>query len=137
MHDTEEDMKNGGITGYASPTIILHRMKSCATAEGRTHNVRGWWQYYHLAQWRRPLDSLQGWLRRHMRKFFWLRWHNWRGRQKALSRLGIRSPQLRTAWSRRGAWRIAASPTLHMALDNARLCREGFLTPSDLAKENA
>jgi group II intron reverse transcriptase/maturase len=99
--------------------------------------VRGWWQYYHLAQWRRPLDALQGWLRRHMRKFFWLRWHNWRGRQKALSRLGIRSPQLRTAWSRRGAWRIAASPTLHMALDNARLCREGFLTPSDLAKENA
>lgn len=99
--------------------------------------VRGWWQYYQLAQWRRPIDALQGWMRRHMRKFFWLRWHNWRGRRKALSRLGIRFPQLKTAWSGRGAWRIAASPVLQMALNNARLCREGFLTPSDLAKETA
>jgi RNA-directed DNA polymerase len=99
--------------------------------------VRGWWQYYQLAQWRRPLDNLQGWLRRHMRKFFWLRWHNWRGRQKALRRLGVKFPQLKTAWSGRGAWRIAASPSLQMALNNAWLRREGFWTLSDLAKETA
>ena len=37
--------------------------------------IRGWWNYYQLAEWRQPLFALDGWLRRHMRKCFWLRWH--------------------------------------------------------------
>lgn len=95
--------------------------------------VRGWWNYYRLAEWRRPIFNLEGWIRRHIRKCFWLRWHDRKGRLNALRRLGLRGDHLKTASSSRGAWRIAASPSLHTALNNATLCRYGFLVPSDLA----
>ena len=99
--------------------------------------LRGWWNYYRLAEWRRPLWNLEGWIRRHMRKFFWLRRHHWKGRRNALRKLGIRNPQLKTAHSSRGAWRLAATPTLQMALSNAVLRRARLLVPSDLAKTPA
>jgi hypothetical protein len=96
--------------------------------------VRGWWNYYRLAEWRRPISDLEGWIRRHIRKCFWLRWHSAKGRLRALRRLGLRGPQLKVAHSSKGAWPIAASPSLHTALSNATLRRQGFLVPSDLAR---
>ena len=36
--------------------------------------VRGWWGYYRLAENRRPIFRLEGWIRRHIRTCFWLRW---------------------------------------------------------------
>lgn len=95
--------------------------------------VRGWWQYFCLAQERRPIFALEGWIRRHIRKCFWLRWHDWRGRHKALRRLGLEGPHLKVAHSSKGAWPIARSPSLQMALSNQRLRRAGFVLPSDLA----
>jgi RNA-directed DNA polymerase len=95
--------------------------------------IRGWWNYYQLAEWRRPLFALDGWLRRHMRKCFWLRWHSRKGRLHALRRLGLRGRLLQVAYSRRGAWRIARCPSLQTALSNATLRRYGFPVPSDLA----
>ena len=95
--------------------------------------VRGWWTYYGLAEDRRNVFGLEGWIRRHIRKCFWLRWHDWRGRKRALRRLGLRGRQLQVAHSSRGAWRIARSPSLQTALSNAVLRRYGFATPSDLA----
>ena len=38
--------------------------------------IRGWWGYYRLAEWRRPVGDLEGWIRRHIRKCFWTRWHS-------------------------------------------------------------
>ena len=94
--------------------------------------LRGWWNYFRLVQVRRPLKALSGWIRRHIRKCFWLRWHSAKGRYNALRRLGITGQLLKTAGSTRGAWRIAASGALQKALNNARLRRHGFLTPADL-----
>jgi len=96
--------------------------------------LRGWWNYYRLAEWRRPIFNLEGWVRRHIRKCFWLRWHNRKGRCNALRRLGLRGPLLKPASSRRGAWRMAKSPTLQTALRNATLRRYGLWVPSDLAR---
>lgn len=96
--------------------------------------LRGWWNYYRLAEDRRRIFRLEGWIRRHIRKCFWLRWHQRDGRRSALQRLGVRGRGLGVAYSRRGAWRLAASPTLNAALDNRTLRRYGFLLPSDLAR---
>ncbi|RPJ61525.1 MAG: hypothetical protein EHM23_06620 [Acidobacteria bacterium] len=96
--------------------------------------ARGWWNYYRLAEWRRPIFDLEGWIRRHIRKCFWQRWHSRKGRLRALRRLGLRGPQLKVASSSKGAWPIAASPSLHTALSNATLRRYGFLVPSDFAR---
>ena len=95
--------------------------------------VRGWWAYFHLAEERRNIFGLEGWIRRHIRKCFWQRWHDWRGREKKLEKLGLQGRRLGVAHSSKGAWRIAASPSLQQALNNGILRRFGFLVPSDLA----
>jgi len=95
--------------------------------------IQGWWNYYHLAQERRNVYGLEGWIRRHIRNCFWLRWHDVRGRLRALRRLGLKGRQLKVAHSSRGSWALAASPSLHTALSNTRLRTHGFLMPSDLA----
>jgi len=95
--------------------------------------VRGWWGYYRLAEERRNILALEGWIRRHIRCCFWQRWHDWRGRLRKLRRLGLSGRLLKVAHSSKGAWRIAASPSLQMALSNAVLRRHGFWMPSDLA----
>ena len=95
--------------------------------------VRGWWGYFQLAAVRKPVRELEKWVRRHIRKCFWLRWHSREGRLRNLRRLGLTRPALGVATSRRGAWRVAAQPELHMALSNSVLRRYGFLCPSDLA----
>ncbi len=95
--------------------------------------VRGWWAYYGLAEDRRNLFGLEGWIRRHIRACFWQRWDNWRGRLRKLRHLGLKGRQLKVAHSSKGAWRIAASPSLQTALGNAVLRRYGFWMPSDLA----
>ena len=95
--------------------------------------VRGWWGYFRLAEERRNIFGLEGWIRRHIRSCFWQRWDNWRGRLRKLRRLGLSGRLLKVAHSSKGAWRIAASPSLQTALSNAVLRRYGFWMPSDLA----
>jgi RNA-directed DNA polymerase len=95
--------------------------------------VRGWWGYYRLAEERWNVFGLEGWIRRHIRSCFWQRWHDWRGRLRQLRQLGLRGRHLKVAHSSKGAWRIAASPSLQTALSNAVLRRYGFWMPSDLA----
>jgi len=95
--------------------------------------VRGWWGYFRLAEVRKPIGELEKWVRRHIRKCFWLRWHSRQGRLRNLRRLGLTGPALGVATSRRGAWRVAAQPELHQALSNSVLRRCGFLFPSHLA----
>ena len=95
--------------------------------------MRGWWGYYRLAEDRRNIVKLEGWIRRHIRKCFWERWHHWKGRLRMLKKLGLRGKQLKVAHSSKGAWPIARSPSLQTALNNAVLKRYGFVLPSDLA----
>jgi len=95
--------------------------------------VRGWWEYFQLADARQPIRDLEGWVRRHIRKCFWLRWHGRRGRLRRLRLLGIKGRELGIAGSSCGAWAAAKTPILQKALRNAVLRRYGFLFPSDLA----
>lgn len=95
--------------------------------------IRGWWGYFQLAQKRWEVEALSGWVRRHMRKCFWLRWHHPRGRRNALKRLGQRGPILGMASSRKGAWAIARHWVMHRALSNRTLNRYGFTLPWETA----
>ena len=95
--------------------------------------VKGWWEYFKLAETPKPIANLMGWVRRHIRKCFWLRWHSRRGRERNLRRLGLEGDALGVATSRRGAWGIAKQPELHKALSNAVLKKAKFFFPSILA----
>ena len=96
-------------------------------------DLRGWWAYYGLAEERRNIFGLEGWIRRHMRKCFWQRWHNVAGRLRHLKQLGAKGRRLKVAHSSKGAWAIARTGTLQKVLNNETLRRHGFLMPSDLA----
>ena len=95
--------------------------------------IRGWWGYFRLAEDRKPIYRLEGWIRRHMRKYFWWRWHDKKGRERNLRGLGIKGRLLQVASASRGAWRIAAARCMQSALTNSVLLKTGFFMPSDLA----
>jgi len=96
--------------------------------------ILGWWNYFQLADRLWSLSRVGGWIRRHMRKCFWIRWHNWRGRQRALRRLGIPDHQLAPARSSLGAWPTAAGFIMHRALSNQTLQRYGLIVPWDFVQ---
>jgi len=95
--------------------------------------IRGWWNYFSICQLWRTVKALESWMRRHMRKYFWQRWHNRRGRLNALKRLKAKPYHLKQASGSVGAWRNAYSPMLQTVLNNARLRRWGLWVPSDFA----
>lgn len=93
--------------------------------------LRGWWHYFAMAQsWWRDLSA---WTRRHMRKWFWQRWHNRAGRRNRLRKLGLGPHQLSRVNCHLSAWPAARQPGMHQALSNRRLRAWGLLTPDDLA----
>jgi group II intron reverse transcriptase/maturase len=98
--------------------------------------VQGWWGYFGHAEDRTAVFRLEGWIRRHIRKCFWLRWHDGVGRENALRRLGVSARLREVARSSRGAWRMAANGAVQKGLSNAVLRRYGFLLPSDLAGQS-
>jgi group II intron reverse transcriptase/maturase len=95
-------------------------------------SIRGWRAYYGLAEERRNIFDLESWIRRHIRKCFWERWHSAAGRLRHLKQLGAQGRLLKVAFSSQGAWSIARNGALHTALSNQLLRRYGFLMPSDL-----
>lgn len=97
--------------------------------------VRGWWGYFRLSERKWDYINLSGWIRRHMRKCIWLRWHNWKGRRNALVKLGAKGVQLKLAHSSRGAWRVARS--LNSVLTNKRLRSWGMMVPEDFAQASS
>lgn len=95
--------------------------------------ITGWWNYFKYANWQNKVKALSGWIRRHMRKCFWLRWHNRQGRSNAFRRLGVTGRQQRVAGCRRGAWPMANHVAVKQALKTATLNRYGFTLPWELA----
>jgi RNA-directed DNA polymerase len=95
--------------------------------------IGGWWNYFRYANWQSEVKKLSGWIRRHMRKCFWLRWHNRAGRRNALQRLGVKGRALGVASCRRGAWRMARHVVVQQALKTQTLNRYGFALPWALA----
>ena len=107
------------------------------TAEGLRKDwsayIAGWWNYFRVANRRKALKGLAGWIRRHMRKLFWLRWHDRHGRRNALRGLGVPQWQLGISSQRKGAWRMAANSIVQRALRNSRLASFGLYIPWESA----
>ena len=89
--------------------------------------VVGWVNYHKLADMGTYLQSIDEWMRRRIRMVFWKKWKRVRTRWRNLLKLGIsyRNAGI-LANSRKGYWRIAASPILKTALSNLRLEKAGF-----------
>jgi group II intron reverse transcriptase/maturase len=114
---------------------VTGRSNGMGTEERRTkinQVVRGWTNYFKLADAKSMLSDLDEWLRSRIRMVTWKRWKRIRTRFENLKRAGIREDQ---AWmwanTRKGYWRTAHSPILTKALPNKRFERVGYLSFSE------
>lgn len=91
--------------------------------------VRGWTNYFKLADAKGLLIGLDEWLRSRIRMVTWKQWKRIQTRYENLKKVGISEEQ---AWmwanTRKGYWRIAHSPILSRALSNKRFERAGYLS---------
>ena len=89
--------------------------------------VVGWVNYYKLADMGSFLKGIDEWMRRRIRMVFWKKWKRVRTRWRNLLKLGIPNSNAGIlANSRKGYWRIAASPIMNAALSSERLEKAGF-----------
>ncbi len=98
--------------------------------------VRGWCNYFQLAEAQSAIKPVEKWLRRHIRKCFWQRWHDRKGRLNALTRLGAKPYHLKAASASAGDWRMSRTGVLNTVLSNRVLRRYGLWMPSDLWAAN-
>jgi RNA-directed DNA polymerase len=94
--------------------------------------VRGWTNYFKIADAKTLLNELDEWLRSRIRMVTWKRWKKVQTRFENLKKAAIRKEQ---AWmwanTRKGYWRTAHSPILTKALSNKRFERAGYLSFSE------
>lgn len=86
----------------------------------------GWSGYYALAEIPSIFQALDEWTRRRIRLCYWIQWKNPRTRIRKLRGLGLEGDIVFAGHSRKGPWRMANSPPLKRALNNAYLKGQGF-----------
>jgi hypothetical protein len=94
--------------------------------------IIGWVEYFNLADMKSVLKDLDEWLRRRIRLCYWKQWKKIKTKHDNLVKLGIDNYK---AWeyanTRKGYWRISASPILNKSLTNQYLKEQKFITLSE------
>lgn len=90
--------------------------------------IRGWVNYFKLADMKSLMQKTDLWYRRRLRMCFWKKWKLIRTRLRNLLKLGIsNSKALKLASTRKGCWRISGTPTLNIAITKERLGKAGYI----------
>ncbi|MFZ5640604.1 MAG: group II intron reverse transcriptase/maturase [Bacillota bacterium] len=91
--------------------------------------IKGWVNYFKLADAKQILQGLDEWLRSRIRMVTWKRWKKIRTRFENLKRAGLVEEK---AWmwanTRKGYWRTAHSPILTAVLSISRIKRAGYFS---------
>ena len=84
--------------------------------------VRGWVNYFKLADMKKILKPLDEWMRSRIRMVVWKRWKKVKTRFANLKKLGL-DEEWAWMWAntRKGYWRIAHSPILSTTMTNKYL----------------
>ena len=97
------------------------------TMERIKEYMRGWLNYYSIADMKNNIERLNGWLYRRIRMCIWKQWKLPKTRKRKLIGLGM--PEwvaCEGASSRKAYWRMAGSGVLNRALTKERLTNWGF-----------
>ncbi len=87
----------------------------------------GWIGYFRLADTPSVFQEVDEWIRRRLRQLVWKRWKRPKTRWRNLVALGVPPSSAReAAGSPKGCWRIAASPPVQQALNNAYWRSQGL-----------
>lgn len=89
--------------------------------------LRGWMEYYSLADMGSKVKEIDQWLRRRIRMCIWKSWKRTKTRVRNLIRCGL-DKQKAYEWGNtsKGYWRIADSWILHRAISTEALHRQGY-----------
>ena len=97
------------------------------TMERIKEYMRGWLNYYSMADMKNNIESLNGWLYRRIRMCIWKQWKLPKTRKRKLIGLGMSEwVACEGAYSRKAYWRMAGSGVLNRALTKERLINWGF-----------
>ena len=89
--------------------------------------MRGWLNYYSIADMKNNIEDLNGWLYRRIRMCIWKQWKLPRTRMRKLLSLGLPEWVARKgAYSRKAYWRMARNGVVNRALTKERLINWGF-----------
>jgi RNA-directed DNA polymerase len=114
------------ITRRSTPLSLSERIKRLNEYLG------GWLGYFSLAETPSFFRDLDSWLRRRLRACLWTQWKQPRTRARKLRHLGLKEHQVwAVAGSQRGAWRLAKSHSLHLAMNNAYWQAQGLIPTMD------
>ena len=93
-------------------------------------HVRGWINYYRLADMKGLMTETDEWLRRRIRAIYWKQWKKVKTRYRNLRALKLEEWQVhQIANSRKGYWRTAQM--LSVALTNKIIARLGYISMLD------
>ena len=89
--------------------------------------IRGWVNYFKIANMGKIVQKLDKWIRRRIRMCYWKEWKKIKTKHDNLVKLGIENHE---AWefanTRKAYWRIADTPFMHRALNNKTLEKLGY-----------
>jgi group II intron reverse transcriptase/maturase len=115
------------ITGRSKAMSISQRIEDLNLC------IRGWVNYFGLADMKQLANALDKWTRRRIRMCFWKQWKKIGTKHDNLVRLGIQNGK---AWeyanTRKGYWRISNSPILSRTITNDHLKKQGFRSISEI-----
>ena len=89
--------------------------------------MRGWLNYYGIADMKSNISALNGWLYRRIRMCIWKQWKLPKTRKRKLIGLGL--PEwvaCEGAYSRKSYWRMAGTGVVQRALTKERLIKWGY-----------
>jgi group II intron reverse transcriptase/maturase len=90
--------------------------------------IKGWVQYFKLADMRKLLEKTDEWYRRRLRMVIWKQWKRIKTKLANLIKLGINKYKAyEWANTRKGYWHIANSFILSRTITNDRLRKSGYV----------
>ena len=92
--------------------------------------IRGWINYFKLADIKSILERMDEWMRHKIRAIYWKQWKRVRTKFKKLRSLGLPEKIVyELANSRKGVWR--SSLVLNVALTNKKIASLGYIPMTD------
>ena len=99
------------------------------TIENLNPLLRGWIAYLRATESKRPLEELDGWMRRRLRCLLWRQWKHPATRNRRLQARGLPSERAwKSASNGRGAWWNAGASHMHAALPASYFTHLGLVS---------
>lgn len=114
------------LTGRSRGISMEHKVREL------TQYLRGWINYFGIAQGYQKCIDLDGWIRRRLRMSFWKNWRRVRTKVRNLMCMGVSELLAVTCGSsNKSYWRNAKTEGIHIALNNKFFRKMGLISLRD------